>query len=67
MKWKNLDVGAGYYYITGTFVEWLPLLRREAIRALLSDELAAALENCQGSLTAFVFMPYHLHLLEAIS
>jgi hypothetical protein len=26
MKWKNIDAGASYYYITGMFVEWLPLL-----------------------------------------
>jgi len=25
MKWKNIDVGNGCYYITGTITEWLPL------------------------------------------
>jgi putative transposase len=63
MKWRNVDVGAGYYYMTGTFVEWLPLLRREGVRAIISDEVTAALEHCRGSLTAFALMPDHLHLL----
>ena len=63
MKWRNLDVGAGYYYITGTFVEWLPLLRREEVRAVVCAEIARALARCQASVTAFVLMPDHLHLI----
>jgi putative transposase len=63
MKWRDLDVGAGYYYITGTFVEWLPLLRREDIRGVVCAEISEALSRCEGSVTAFVLMPDHLHLI----
>jgi len=63
MKWRNLDLGAGYYYITGTFVEWLPLLRRKDVRDIVSAEIARGLARCQGSVTAFVLMPDHLHLV----
>ncbi|MDO8588886.1 MAG: hypothetical protein Q7T82_17810 [Armatimonadota bacterium] len=63
MKWKNLDVGQGYYYITGTITEWLPLLERPSIRDMVCADIAAALEACGGSLAAFVIMPTHLHLL----
>ncbi|MDO8588276.1 MAG: hypothetical protein Q7T82_14705 [Armatimonadota bacterium] len=27
MKWRNIDVGQGYYDITGTITEWLPVRR----------------------------------------
>ncbi|GEM_PF-2048596 len=63
MKWKNIDVGQGYYYITATFTRWLPLLRRQDIRAIVCAEIAGALADCHGSITAFVLMPDHLHLL----
>jgi putative transposase len=63
MKWRNLDVGAGYYYLTATLVEWLPLLRREDVRGVVCAEIAKALSRCEGSVTAFVLMPDHLHLI----
>ena len=63
MKWKNIDAGAAYYYITGTVTEWLPLLARPSIREMLCADIAAALNECAGSLSAYVIMPNHLHLL----
>jgi REP element-mobilizing transposase RayT len=63
MKWKNLDIGPGYYHITATVTAWLPLLRRADVRKLICEEIATALAGCRGSLTAFVIMPDHLHLV----
>ena len=66
MKWKNIDIGASYYYITGTVTEWLPLLDRTDIRARVCDDIKVALEACGGWLVAFVIMPDHIHLLVAL-
>jgi putative transposase len=63
MKWKNIDIGAGCYYITATFTEWLPLFTRPEIRELVCEEITNALAECGGSVAAFVIMPDHLHLL----
>ena len=63
MKWKNYDIGSGYYYITGTITEWLPLLAREDIRRALCYEIKLALRRYKASLSAFVIMPTHVHLL----
>ena len=63
MKWKNIDVGAAYYYVTGTITEWLPLLNRADILRRVCDDIKVALEACGGTLAAFVIMPDHLHLL----
>ncbi|MDO8682071.1 MAG: transposase [Armatimonadota bacterium] len=63
MKWKNLDAGAAYYYITATITEWMPLLERPSIREMVCRDIAEALKKCGGSLTAYVIMPNHLHLL----
>ena len=63
MKWKNIDVGPAYYYITGTLTEWLPLLKRAGIRELVCAQIKYALAECGGSLAAFVIMPDHIHLL----
>lgn len=62
-KWKNIDIGAAYYYITATFTEWLPLLKNAEVRNIVCDEIIRALEECGGVLSAFVLMPDHLHLL----
>jgi putative transposase len=63
VKWKNIDVGASYYYITGTFVEWLPLLNNAIVRDMVCDEIGRALLECEGCVSAFVLMPDHVHLL----
>jgi putative transposase len=63
VKWKNIDIGAACYYITGTVTEWLPLLIRDDIRLRVCDDIKAALDSCGGSLVAFVIIPDHLHLL----
>lgn len=63
VKWKNIDIGPAYYYITGTVTEWLPLLRRPGIRELVCADIRHALDECGGSLAAYVIMPNHLHLL----
>jgi putative transposase len=63
MKWKNVDAGAGYYFITGTFTEWLPLLRSRTVRSIVCSEISGALTECEGYLSAFVLIPDHVHLL----
>lgn len=63
MKWKNIDIGAAYYYITATFTEWLPLLKKAEVREIVCDEITRALKECGGAVSAFTLMPDHLHLL----
>ncbi len=63
MKWKNIDIGASYYCITGTFVEWLPLLNNATVRDIVCDEIGRALLECGGYVSALVLMPDHVHLL----
>ncbi len=62
MKWKNLDIGAGYSYLTGTCTEWLPLLERPEMRSIVCEEITRANAECGASLAALVLMPEHLHL-----
>ena len=63
MKWQNIDAGEGYYYITGTLVEWQPLFYRTEVRDVLIQEIRVALRRYSASLAAFVIMPEHVHLL----
>ena len=63
MKWKNFDIGAAYYYITGTFTEWLPLFKNAEVRSIVRDEITHALSECNACISAFVIMPDHLHML----
>ncbi len=62
-KWKNIDIGAAYYYITATFTEWLPLLKNSDVRKIVCDEITRALLESGGVVSAYVLMPDHLHLL----
>jgi putative transposase len=63
VKWKNIDAGPSYYYITATVTEWLPLLQRPSIRSIVCPSIRDALDQCGGSMAAYVIMPDHLHLL----
>ena len=63
VKWRNIDAGAGYYYITATFTEWLPLFNNADVRDIVCREIVKAVAECNGSISAFVLMPDHLHLL----
>lgn len=66
MKWRNVDIGAGCYYITGTCTEWLPLLGIPDVRQRVCSDIEEALRVCGGSLVAFVIMPTHVHLLVSL-
>ena len=63
VKWKNIDIGPAYYYITGTITEWLPLLNRPDIRQIVYDDIKVAVNELNATIAAFVIMPEHLHLL----
>jgi putative transposase len=62
VKWKNIDSGAGYYYITSTFTEWTQLFRYSQILHAACEEIVRAIPD-GGYLSAYVFMPDHLHML----
>ena len=57
MKWKNIDIGAAYYYVTGTFTEWLPLLNNADVRGIVCDEIARAMSECGGWVSALFLEP----------
>ena len=63
MKWRNIDSGAAYYHITSTFTAWLPLFRHKAVLLAVVEEIGRSLDECRGSIAAYVFMPDHLHIL----
>ncbi len=66
MKWKNFDIGASYYYITGTFTEWLPLMRNASVAGIVCEEISRAIIECGGTVAAYVLMPDHVHILIAL-
>lgn len=63
MKWQNIDCGAGLYYITSTFTEWMNLFTSKKILQIVRDEIINATEECNAGIIAYVFMPNHLHLI----
>ena len=63
VKWKNIDIGAAYYYITSTLTEWMPLFKYPSVRAIVCEEISRATAECGGHISAYVIMPDHLHLL----
>ena len=63
MKWKNIDIGASCYFITGTFTEWLPLMNRDWVRKIVAQEITLAMKRHNAQLRGYVLMPDHLHML----
>lgn len=63
MKWKNIEIGACYHYVTGTCTGWLPVFSNPEARKIVAEEMTRTLAECGGFLSAFVIMPTHVHPL----
>lgn len=50
-------------FITTTVNKWTPVFENEQCALLLLDQLQETLKHYRVSLTAYVLMPHHIHLL----
>jgi putative transposase len=62
-KWSNLNLPGALHFVTGNFLDRIPVFTDpECCKAFL-DELQKLIRNWPSKLITYVLMPDHLHLI----
>jgi REP element-mobilizing transposase RayT len=62
-KWSNQDLPGALHFVTGNFLDRIPVFNQEACCQSFIDTLATLLNEWPCKLIAYVLMPDHLHLI----
>jgi REP element-mobilizing transposase RayT len=62
-KWSNQNLPGALHYVTGNFLNRIPVFSQEACCQSFIDNLATLLNDWPSKLIAYVLMPDHLHML----
>jgi putative transposase len=62
-KWSNLNIPGALHYVTGNFLDRLPIFTQEECCKSFIDILSDLLAEWPCKLIAYVLMPDHLHLI----
>jgi len=62
-KWSNLNLPGALHFVTGNFLNRLPIFNQEECCQSFIDILSDLLEEWPCKLIAYVLMPDHLHLI----
>ena len=62
-KWSNQNLPGALHFVTGNFLDRIPVFNQEACCQSFIDTLATLLKEWPCKLIAYVLMPDHLHLI----
>ncbi len=62
-KWSNLNLPGALHFVTGNFLDRLPIFDQGECCQSFIDVLSDLLEEWPCKLIAYVLMPDHLHLI----
>ena len=62
-KWSNLNLPGALHYVTGNFLDRLPIFNQDSCCQAFIDNLTDLLVKWPCKLIAYVLMPDHLHLI----
>ena len=62
-KWSKLNLPGALHFVTGNFLNRLPIFNQEECCQAFIDILSDLLEEWPSKLIAYVLMPEHLHLI----
>ncbi len=62
-KWSNLNLAGALHYVTGNFINRLPVFTEPACCRIFLQELKAFNLTWPSKLIAYVLMPDHFHLI----
>jgi putative transposase len=62
-KWSNLNIPGALHYVTGNFLNRLPVFADPACCTFFLDELRTLNRNWPSRLITYVLMPDHFHLI----
>jgi REP element-mobilizing transposase RayT len=62
-KWSNQNLPGALHYVTGNFLNRIPVFRQEPCCRSFIDTLATLLNDWPCKLIAYVLMPDHIHMI----
>ena len=62
-KWSNLNLAGALHFVTGNFINRLPVFRESACCQAFLKELKTINQQWPSKLIAYVLMPDHFHLI----
>lgn len=62
-KWSNQNLPGALHFVTGNFLDRIPVFKQEACCQSFIETLATLLEDWPCKLIAYVLMPDHTHLI----
>jgi REP element-mobilizing transposase RayT len=62
-KWSNQNLPGALHFVTGNFLDRVPVFKQELCCLSFNDKLATLLKDWPCKLIAYVLMPDHTHLI----
>jgi REP element-mobilizing transposase RayT len=62
-KWSNQNIPGALHFVTGNFLDRIPVFNQEACCQCFIDTLGTLLNDWPCKLIAYVLMPDHLHMI----
>ena len=62
-KWSNQNLPGALHFVTGNFLDRIPVFNQEACCQTFIETLATLLDEWPCKLIAYVLMPDHTHLI----
>jgi REP element-mobilizing transposase RayT len=62
-KWTNQNLPGALHFVTGNFLDRIPVFKQQACCRSFIDTLATLLDGWPCKLIAYVLMPDHFHLI----
>ena len=62
-KWSNLNLPGALHFVTGNFIDRIPVFAQDSCCQVFIDNLATLLSEWPCKLIAYVLMPDHTHLI----
>ena len=62
-KWSNQNLPGAQHFVSGNFLDRIPVFKQEACCQCFIDNLATLLNDWPCKLIAYVLMPDHLHMI----
>jgi REP element-mobilizing transposase RayT len=62
-KWTNQNLPGALHFVTGNFLDRIPVFKQQACCTSFIDTLATLLDGWPCKLIAYVLMPDHFHLI----
>jgi REP element-mobilizing transposase RayT len=62
-KWSNLNIPGALHFVTGNFLDRIPVFKQDAFCQKFIDNLATLLKDWPCKIIAYVLMPDHFHMI----